>query len=321
MQASPVPSSIVTQVERPRPRRRPSILRGGGRSGLEPGRLLAFHRRLAEAATREEIHDALLAEVQERTGAERVLIQPRSGPRRIRTTANADGRDDEGDGLTLPVQFRGERFGALAIPGPRARKLPGGTVEQLTLFCELAAAAERALIGERSLRCSDPVGSGQIHPPGLLLPFLRQIVLLARRRREPVSVLAIGAVHEAVDPLVGVVLDVIRESDLVVREGDRTLIAVLPNASAVHAPQIAEAILLAVAEDEGPAASLADRLSIGVAVFPDAVRDGVGLLDLALGSLREAHRLGRRIEVATPAAAMPTVVWDEEPAGRSQRVG
>ena len=320
MQASPVPSSIVTQVERRRPATT-AVDPPGRPATVEPGRLLAFHRLLAEAATREEIHDALLAEVQERTGAERVLIQPRCGPRRIRTTARADGRDDQGDGLTLPVQFRGERFGTLAIPGPRARKLPAATVEQLALLCELAAAAERALIAERSLRCSDPAGSGRIHPPGLLLPFLRQLVSLARRRREPVSVLAIGAIREAVDPLVGVVLEVVRESDLLVREGERTLIAVLPNASAVHAPQIAEAVLRAVAEDEGPAATLADRLSIGVAVFPDAVRDGVGLLDLALGSLREAQRLGRRVEVAAPVADSPTVVWGEEPAGRAQRVG
>src|SRR5690606_18479677 len=98
--------------------------------------------------------------------------------------------------------------------------------------------------------------------------------------------------------------------DLVVQDDDRTLIAVLPNASAANAPLVAESVILAVAE-------LTERLGssgvlVGVSSFPDSSREADVLLGVALEALRHAREAGLgRIVVADQDGFSPREVRED----------
>jgi GGDEF domain-containing protein len=203
--------------------------------------------------------------------------------------------------VRLPIRYRGELVGTLLV-FPRRRTLPTALVTSLESLCAIAAIGDRLLGREPMLRVADPsLPESRLRSRALLLPILRQLILLARRRREPISILAIGldrprsatdtivAVEhlEAIDPAIAATLGTLRESDLVVHQDPRTLIAVLPNASLANAPIIAEAIIRAVTEAMGP--DPVPGLAVGIASLSAEVREADVLLDLALEALRRAR--------------------------------
>ena len=100
----------------------------------------------------------------------------------------------------------------------------------------------------------------------------------------------------------------LRSSDVVARLDDDRIIAVLPNASAVHATRIAEFVRTAI-EAACPASASLPRLttSIGVACYPSHARDVHSLLASADAAMVRADRLGRnRVVSATPESAAAT---------------
>ncbi|QDV33651.1 nucleotidyl cyclase domain-containing protein [Tautonia plasticadhaerens] len=279
---------------------------------------------VGRSTRREEIHDLLLRAARALTGSNRVEVRPVGGPNRVLVSRSSPA---PGEPVRLPVRFRGEPLGTLLVSPRGRRPIPPATVSQLESLCAIAALADRLLGREPLLRLADPsLPESRLKPRALLLPILRQLILLARRRREPLTVLAIGLDRPAsmaeailpaggagsVDPSISLVLGTLRESDLVVMDDPRTLIAVLPNASNLNAPMIAESILLAAAgaTDDEPTAPLA----VGVAGLSDRVREADVLLDLAQEALRRARlRPGGGILVADQDSFTPGVLPKAEP--------
>lgn len=293
----------AADADRPSRRGWPSALGRG--LGCRADRILsAMLDGVGRSTRREEIHDLLLRAARELTGSPRVELRPVGGPNRVLVSRSTPS---PGAPLSLPIRFRGEPLGTLLV-SPRGRSLPSATVSQLESLCAIAALADRLLGREPMLRLADPaLPESRLKPRAMLLPILRQLILLARRRREPLTVLAIGLDRPAetvetilsvggqstIDPPLALLLGSLRESDLVVMEDSRTLVAVLPNASNLNAPIIAEAIQFAIggASENAPGPEPTPALAIGIACLSDLVREADVLLDLALEALRRA-RLG-----------------------------
>ncbi|RUL88478.1 nucleotidyl cyclase domain-containing protein [Tautonia sociabilis] len=323
MKASPPDATITTQV---------SDLPAMTRSGWSPARfwpafrgphrsLSRFLSRVGSASRREEVHELFLRTAMELTGARRVELRPVGGARRILVTPSG-GAFAPGEGFTMPVRYRGEELGSLTVWTRTGRRPRPSQVESLESLCAIAAIVDRLLGREPMLKLSAPPSpSADGRPRAMLLPFLRQLILLSRRRREPLTVFALGldrpigtpgeilsrAVDGASDPVLGAILDSIRESDLVVQDDPRTLIVVLPNASAVNAPLIAESVLRAA--DEAAENDCREGPCIGVSCFPDDSREADVLIDVALEALRRARLSAEfRVVIANRSGSFPRIV-------------
>jgi GGDEF domain-containing protein len=271
----------------------------GWRQAPRPDRILSsFLASVGNATRREEIHDLLLRASRALTSAPRVEVRPLGGPTRVMVSRSSPTPGAE---VRLPIRYRGELVGTLLV-FPRGRTLPSATLTSLESLCSIAAIGDRLIGREPMLRVADPsLPESRLRSRALLLPILRQLILLARRRREPISILAIGldrpqpAIEtivsvehlEAIDPAIAATLGTLRESDLIVHQDSRTLVAVLPNASIRNASIIAEAIIRAVTEAMDP--EPAPGLAIGVVGLSDELREADVLLDVAVEALRRAR--------------------------------
>ena len=276
------------------------------------------------ASSRAELHESFVVLVQQVTGSPRVEFRPVGGPRRVRLCGSPRDIIRAKSNLEWPLFYRGEPVGMLSIAvGPGCR-LSRSMEDCLRSLCSLAAMADRVLAREYESRFSNLAqGRAVTHPRAILLPFLRQLVLLARRRREPLTIMAIGLdasvlhdrpadAHEMTERVANAVIGAIRESDLLVRDDDRTLVTVLPNSSAGNAPWIAESIVRAVAESQPEPAegTPTASVSVGGSTYPDDARDAGLLLDIAFDALRRAMQTGPgRVVVANQEARPPQVIW------------
>ncbi|WP_169976605.1 nucleotidyl cyclase domain-containing protein [Tautonia rosea] len=226
-----------------------------------------------------------------------------------------------GPPFQVPIRYRNELLGTLLISPIQGRRIPPSTRTDLETLCAIAAIGDRLLGRERLLRISLPgAGEPALKPNSLLIPYLRQLILLARRRREPLGVLAIGLPKLIENPgnasttqpesestlVINSVVRTLRESDLVVQHNERTLIAVLPNASSDNTALIAEAVARSILEVTGW--NECCQIAIGAACSPDDAQEADVLLDVAQESLRRSREEGLgQIVVADRNAFIPRV--------------
>lgn len=263
-----------------------------------------FMDEASSASTRAEIHSILVRRARELTGALRIEWRPVGGPRRVCETAGA--RNARGSRQArIPVTYREKPIGWLTLTLP-GRRLPQRRIEALAAIASVAALAERLVASRRELeRSLASVGPDAVQPT--LMPFLRQLILLARRRREPLSLLAIGigedrgigdllgdrSVGDAIAGVADCAASRLRESDLILRYDEGTLIAILPNAGARDVPSITDSLMRPPAER--PASSpmaAAPEFSIGASIFPDDASEPDLLVDAALNALARARSRG-----------------------------
>jgi GGDEF domain-containing protein len=324
-------STIMTQLpESNEPKPKPLRRRWAEALGWAPrsSRVLPrFLDAVGASTRRDEVHNLLLQSAQELTGAPRVEIRPVGGPNRVLQSRSRFGQASETP-LQLPIRYRSDLLGTLLVSPFQGRRIPSSVQAELETLCAISAIGDRLLGRERNLRISLPAETGTVlKPNAFLLPHLRQLVLLARRRREPLGVLAIGlptpiessgntsvAISDgASDRITHAVLGTLRESDLVAQHDERTLIAVLPNASPSNTALIAETVARSILEvtdwDEFA------RVAIGAACSPEDAREADVLLDVAMEALRRAREEGLgQIVVADRDAFLPRTV-DEFRAG------
>lgn len=325
MQATINTSTIMTQLPessepKPKPfRRRWAELFGiSARSSLV---LPRFLEAVGASTQRDEVHTLLLRSAQELTGAPRVEVRPVGGPNRVLQSRSLFGQASEAS-FQFPIRYRSDLLGTLLVSPYQGRRIPTSVQTDLETLCAIAAIGDRLLGRERHLRLSLPANPGSVlNPNPFLVPHLRQLVLLARRRREPLGVLAIGLPGQldksgaasvsipdsASDRIPHAVMGTLRESDLVVHHDERTLIAVLPNASTENTNVIAETVARSILEvtdwDDFT------RVAIGAACSPDDAREADVLLDVAMDALRRAREEGLgQIVIADRDAFFPRVV-------------
>ena len=265
---------------------------------------------ISEARTREEVQDHLLDAAFELTRAVRAEVRSINGRSRA-VVAESAQRVSSNPDVVVPIHYRDEQIGRLILTLGDGDRLDPTVIEHLHYLCSVAALSDRLIGRERHLQVSHVAARTLDANPGvLLLPFLRQLLLLARRRREPLTLLTIGAVEgrpttvgegdTAFGAMVEVVARTLRTSDLLVSNDDGVLIAVLPNSSALNAPVVAEAILQAVTGD-----SASPEVAIGIATFPEDAREADLLLDAGLEALRNARSrkdrpIARAADVSSP---------------------
>lgn len=331
MQATINTSTIMTQLSESRePRPRPLRRRWAEALGLAPRSSLVLPRFLdavGASTRRDEVHLLLLQSAQELTGAPRVEIRPVGGPNRVLQSRSLFGQASESP-IQLPIRYRSDLLGTLLISPYQGRRIPASMRADLETLCAIAAIGDRLLGRERHLRLSLPAAASPgLKPNALLVPYLRQLLLLARRRREPLGVLAIGlpdlidestASSELIsdgpsDRIITTVMGTLRESDLVVQHDDRTLIAVLPNASSENTALIAETVARSILEITGWDES--SQVAIGASCTPDDAREADVLLDVAMEALRCAREAGLgQIVISDRDAFLPRFI-DEFRAG------
>ena len=254
---------------------------------------------IAEARTREEVQDHLLDAAFALTRAVRAEVRSINGGARAVVAESSRGLPSTPD-LEVPIHYRDEQIGRLILSLGDGDRPDPTVMEHLHYLCSVAAMSDRLIGRERNLQVSHVSAHHAESKPGVfLLPFLRQLLLLARRRREPLTLLTIGPVEglrpgigedvAAESAMVEVVSRTLRNSDLLVKNDDGVLIAVLPNSSAINAPVVAEAILQAIAGD-----AAAPKVAIGIATFPEDAREADLLLDAGLVALQNARTLGDR---------------------------
>ncbi|MEW4567924.1 hypothetical protein AB1L88_08665 [Tautonia sp. JC769] len=324
-------STIMTQLpESDEPRPRPFRRRWAEALGWTPRSCRIVPRFLdavGGSTQRDEVHKLLLQSAQEVTGAPRVEIRPVGGPNRVLQSRSLFGQASETP-VEFPIRYRGDLLGTLLVSPFEGRRIPPSVRADLETLCAIAAIGDRLLGRERNLRIAIPSDPGVfVKPNAFLLPHLRQLVLLARRRREPLGVLAIGlpdsieatgaaplgSADPASDRILHAVLGTLRESDLVAQHDERTLIAVLPNASSDSTALIAETLARSILDvtdwDEFA------RVAIGASCFPDDAREADVLLDVSMEALRRAREEGLgHIVIADREAFLPRSV-DEFHAG------
>ncbi|WP_152050190.1 diguanylate cyclase [Tautonia marina] len=325
MRATINTSTIMTQLpESSEPKPKPFRHRWAELLGLATRSSLVLPRFLeavGASTQRDEVHTLLLRSAQALTGAPRVEIRPVGGPNRVLQSRSLFGQASESP-LQFPIRYRSDLLGTLLVSPFQGRRIPSSVRTDLESLCAIAAIGDRLLGRERHLRLSIPADPGLVlHPNIFLLPHLRQLVLLARRRREPLGVLAIGLPDQldesgsasqsipdtASDRILHAVMGTLRESDLVVQHDERTLIAVLPNASTDNTTVIAETVARSILEvtdwDEFT------RVAIGAACSPDDAREADVLLDVVMDALRRAREEGLgQIVIADRDAFIPRVV-------------
>ncbi len=162
-----------------------------------------------------------------------------------------------------------------------------------------------------------------LHDATFLNAVLPYALGQAKRHREPLSLLcvavdrlsAIRQLHgdEVADAAVRRVAETVgatlRASDVVARLDDDRIIAVLPDAAAIHAARVAELIRGAI-EAAGAASPTMPTLtaSIGMASYPAHAHDALSLIDAADAAMVRAERQGRnRVASAAPGSAAPTL--------------
>lgn len=324
MQATLIESTITTQFPESSESRHVPFFRRWTESisfSSKSSRVVSrFLQSVENATRRDEVHNLLLRSAQELTGAIRVEIRPVGGPRRVLTSRSFFGGISE-EQISLTIQYRDGVLGTLLLSPRSGRRITPSMIAHLETLCSIAAIGDRLLGRERQLTVSLATEREQPPTPNpLLLRFLRQLVLLARRRREPLGVLAIGLQPEdslkatalgsnAVDPVAAAVMETLRESDLVVQNDEQTLIAVLPNASMVNTSLVAESVARAILDVQGW--SELPRLAIGVACYPDDAQEADVLLDVAIEALRRSREEGiGQIVVADRDAFIPRTFED-----------
>jgi len=310
-----IDSTITDVIPPPRRRETPRwrIIRrwaeAAGRSRRFDAFLDRFISETNAVTDRAELHALIVQRVLEWTGAARIELNPRGAPRRVGLAAGeaVAGSPD----IVLPIRHNGEEVGILSVQfaRPTDRKLDDLDRDHLKSLLAIAALHDRLLSLQRELRLSTAIGQSEgVLARPILMPFLRQSTRLAHRRREMLTVLAIGLDRESgVFKILGdgqlaglikvagkAVRGRLRESDLVVQYEHGILVALLPNTSSKDVPVVAEAILGAVAADEDSSAyPVETTVSIGAATFPDDAKEPDLLLDIALESLRKARAAGR----------------------------
>ncbi len=252
-----------------------------------------FADRVARASTTAEVRTAL-ADAARRMSGEH---SPKEG---------------KGPDWNLPLRFGGKSLSSLKLTvDPNQWSIRQRL--RLESLAALAAAAEIALGTTRRLgsaSVADPVRDPATGLPSVafLETHLTQALALARRRKEPLVLMAVAL--EGLDRLretdgaefadmalslaARAVSSTLRASDLVVRlEGDR-LAAVLPGAGKSDAIRVAEVLRRAVAE-AGVASSVPTSLSasIGIAAYPDDADSPQSLRAACEQALRPAEKSSR----------------------------
>lgn len=327
MQATLIESTITTQFPESSEgqqvscfRRWAEAIRFSSRSAKVVSRFLES---VENATQRDEVHNLLLRAAQELTGAIRVEIRPVGGPRRVLTSRSLFG-NASAEPTAFTINYRDGLLGTLLLSPRRGRRLTPSMIAHLETLCSIAAIGDRLLGRERQLKVSLTANHEPLPRPNpLLLKFLRQLVLLSRRRKEPLSVLAIGlqpgnppkamaqgsSAIDLIDPVAAAVMATLRESDLVVQNDDETLIAVLPNASMVNTSLVAESVARAILDVLGW--SELPLLAIGAACYPDDAQEADVLLDVAIEALRRSREDGiGQIVIADRDAFVPRFFED-----------
>jgi diguanylate cyclase (GGDEF)-like protein len=162
-----------------------------------------------------------------------------------------------------------------------------------------------------------------LHDATFLNAVLPYALGQAKRHREPLSLLcvavdrlaAIRHLHgaEVADAAVRRVAETVgarlRASDVVARLDDDRIIAVLPDAAAIHAARVAEVLREAI-EAAGAASPSMPALtaSIGMASYPAHAHDVHSLLAAADEAMVRAERQGRnRVASAAPGSSAPAL--------------
>lgn len=226
--------------------------------------------------------------------------------------------EPDGATLRLPIRAGGADRGVLVLHADGHRRWSSRSIRRLTTLTTLAAAADQALWArglatERTAR--DPVTG--LPDEAFLATYLEKAMAQARRRHEPLSVLAIApdrlaAVRESYGPRISdaalqrvarAVVATLRGGDLVARVSADRLVAVLPMAQMADALAVAEAVRRAIGEaGMAGATHVPLTATIGVAGFPSDAEEPEDLLAAAVAALGHARSQGRN-RVARPPCA------------------
>lgn len=213
--------------------------------------------------------------------------------------------------LRLPLSWQHQILGTLVIfGGPDRDHCPRSRLHRLETLCDMAAAAERAweattLAAEVAPPLHDRLTG--LHHAAFLDTFLAHALAQARRRREGLSLLILGADrlegvrreqgHAIADAILQrvarAVVESLRVSDVVARLDRNRLAAVLPAAVADDAVRAARHVVDVVAEAGLTAPTHPPMTaSVGIAGYPDHADTPADLRKVASAALALAQARG-----------------------------
>ncbi len=315
--------TITTQVRLPSQEAAwVSIRPGPDRAELIRKAALELLQTAEESRYREEIHQRLVETVQRLTGATRVILEPIGASRRVLLRSGREVRSGTPEGV-FSLQHQGNRIGRLLIASKGINEMPVEFREGIEMLCRIAAIADRVLLGQFRSRL------GVVESPkseetwtGLVIPFVQQQLALSRRRHEPLGLMVFGIDEPGgIEFVSGTILRSIRESDLMIRADDSTLMTLFPCATQSNLIAIAEDLLRRIADSErlDPTLLHSRGVTVGIAAYPDDADNANLLLDQATQALLIAQSYGPGAIVLADADApeRPRIRWPsgaQEPA-------